>query len=75
MKINKDLTDATLMLSLISLVLVGTTEFSSAITKDLAMGVLGLLAIGMTVLRIIGARRESAAPQRSEDMPLDYEYE
>lgn len=75
MKINKDLIDATLMLSLISLVLVATTDFSNTITKDLTMGALGLLSVGMALLRILSARREAAAQRNSEEMPLDYKYE
>lgn len=74
MKINKDLTDATLMLSLISLVLVGTTEFSEIVVKDITMGAIGLLAFGMIVLRIIDARRKPETVHHSEEA-LDYEYE
>lgn len=74
MKINKDLADATLMLALISLVLVGTTEFSEALVKDMLLGVLGLLALGMIVLRIIDARRKPEADAHSSGT-LDYEYE
>lgn len=74
MKINKDLTDATLMLSLISLVLVGTTEFSEIVVKDITMGAIGLLAFGMIVLRIIDARRKPETVHHSEEV-LDYEYE
>ena len=34
MKINKDLVDAVMMVSFIILVLIGTTDFENAITKD-----------------------------------------
>lgn len=74
MKINKDLTDATLMLALISLVLVGTTEFSDQVVKDITMAAIGLLAFGMIVLRIIDARRKPDTRPDSE-RALDYEYE
>lgn len=74
MKINKDLIDATLMLALISLVLVGTTEFSDALMKDITLGGIGLLAFGMIVLRIIDARRKPDTSHGSEGA-LDYEYE
>ena len=74
MKINKDLADATLMLALISLVLVGTTEFSQALVKDITLGALGLLALGMIVLRIIDARGKPEDGSHSAGT-LDYEYE
>lgn len=38
MKINKDLVDAVMMVSFIILVLIGTTDFENAITKDVTMG-------------------------------------
>ena len=41
MKINKDLVDAVMMVSFIILVLIGTTDFENAITKDVTMGALG----------------------------------
>lgn len=57
MKINKDLVDAIMMVSLIILVLIGTTDFDSAVTKNVTMGALGLLSIVMIVLRIVYARQ------------------
>lgn len=69
MKINKDLVDATLMLSFIILVLVGTTEISSAITKDLIMGVLGIICVIMVVLR--GIQLRHAAHENTEE---EYNY-
>lgn len=62
MKINKDLVDAIMMLSFIGLVLVGTTDFSSATVKQACMGALGLVAIVMIVLRVIDLRRPARQP-------------
>lgn len=61
MKINKDLVDATMMLSFIILVLVGTTDFSNMLIKEITMGGLALLSIAMIVLRIIGMRQEASS--------------
>ena len=47
MKINKDLVDATMMLSFIILVLIGTTDFSNLLLKEITMGGLGLLSAAM----------------------------
>lgn len=69
MKINKDLVDATMMLSFISLVLIGTTDFKEMFVKEIMMGSVGLLALVMIVLRIIALRKES------KPAPVDYEYE
>lgn len=69
MKINKDLVDATLMLSFIILVLVGTTEISSAVIKDVTMGVLGVICIIMVVLR--GIQLRQAAHENTEE---EYNY-
>ena len=43
MKINKDLVDATMMLSFIILVLIGTSDFSDLLLKKITMGGLALL--------------------------------
>ncbi len=59
MKINKDLIDAMLMLSVIGLVLVGTSEFSDETAKNIAMITLGITSITTLVLRFIGGVRES----------------
>lgn len=69
MKINKDLVDATMMLSFISLVLIGTTDFEDMFVKDIMMGSVGLLAIVTIVFRILAARKEV------KSVPVDYEYE
>lgn len=69
MKINKDLVDATMMLSFISLVLIGTTDFKDMLVKDVMMGSVGLLAVVMIVLRITLVRK------KSKPAPVDYEYE
>lgn len=62
MKINKDLVDAVMMLSFIGLVLVGTSDFSSETVKHASLGGLGLVAIAMIVLRIIGLRQPPQEP-------------
>lgn len=59
MKINKDLVDATMMLSFIILVLIGTTDFSDMLVKKVTMGIIALLSILMVVLRIINIRQEA----------------
>lgn len=66
MKINKDLVDAIMMVSLIILVLIGTTDFDSAVTKNVTMGALGLLSIVMIVLRIVYARQVAKEPREYE---------
>lgn len=58
MKINKDLTDAVMMLSFIVLVLVGTTTFSDEVAKNVTMGVLGIITVVMGILRVLGSRHE-----------------
>ncbi|MDR2921179.1 MAG: hypothetical protein LBV72_17675 [Tannerella sp.] len=58
MKINKDLAEALLMLSLIILVLVSTTDFDNPSTKTMIMASLGVSAGIMGVFRILGARQE-----------------
>lgn len=62
MKINKDLVDAIMMLSFISLVLVGTTDPSNPVTWTLIMGGLGLVCIVMVVLRVIEMRQAAKRP-------------
>lgn len=66
MKINKDLTDAVMMLSFIGLVLLGTSDFSQEAVKHAFLGGLGLVAIVMVVLRIIALRQESDEPSFPE---------
>lgn len=63
MKINKDLVDAVMMLSFIILVLVGTTDFSDMVVKDITMGVLAVVTIIMVVLRGIQIRYASKHPE------------
>ncbi|MDD4591803.1 MAG: hypothetical protein PHG06_15455 [Parabacteroides sp.] len=53
MKINKDLVDAVMMVSFISLVLIGTTDFNSAKTKTITMVVVAAIVISMVILRIL----------------------
>lgn len=59
MKINKDLVDATMMLSFIILVLIGTSDFSDLLLKKITMGGLALLSVAMVTLRIIYMRQET----------------
>lgn len=66
MKINKDLVDAVMMISFITLVLVGTTDFDSAITKDITMGALGLVTVCMAVLRAVQMKQEAKEPKEEE---------
>ena len=47
MKINKDLVDATMMLSFIILVLIGTSDFSNMLLKEITMGSLAVLSVAM----------------------------
>lgn len=56
MAISKDLVEAIMMLAFITLVLVGTSDFDSETTKEVIMGVLGLITVGMGTLRAIQAR-------------------
>ena len=66
MKINKDLVDATMMLSFIILVLIGTTDFSDMLLKEITMGGLALLSVAMVTLRIIYMRQEAKCPKNEE---------
>mgnify|MGYP003256801759 CR=1 FL=1 len=68
MKINKDLVDATMMLSFIILVLIGTTDFENVVAKDVTMGILGLITVIMVVLRGIQMRIDAKQPKE------EYEY-
>lgn len=63
MKINKDLADATMMLSFISLVLVGTSEFQDLLTKEIIMGGLGVICIVAVVFRVIEMRQATKTSQ------------
>ena len=66
MKINKDLVDATMMLSFIILVLIGTTDFSDMLLKEITMGGLALLSVAMVTLRIIYMRQEANSQKNEE---------
>lgn len=57
MKINKDLVESLLMVSFISLVLIGTTDFDNPATKNIVMGITGVLTVVMAVLRIKAGRQ------------------
>lgn len=58
MKINKDLAEAILMLALIILVLVATSDFENAGLKTMTMSILGVLAVIMGIFRVLGGRQE-----------------
>ena len=66
MKINKDLVDATMMLSFIILVL---SDFSNMLLKEITMGSLAVLSVAMIALRFIHMRQEANSPKDEE-----YEY-
>lgn len=68
MKINKDLTDAIMMLSFIILVLVGTSDFENHTTRDLLMGGLGFVTVSMVILRFIESRQKG----KPEDTEQEY---
>lgn len=63
MKVNKDLADATMMVSFIVLVLVGTTTYDSEMTKNIIMGALAVLCVVMGVLRYLGSKNETHKPE------------
>ena len=58
MKINKDLVEASLMLSLIAMVLTGASEFNDATKKTVIMTGLVVLSVILVVLRILSARNQ-----------------
>ncbi len=66
MKINKDLVDAVMMISFISLVLVGTSDFDSEMSKICTMGGLALVTVGMVVLRVLHAKQAAREPKEEE---------
>lgn len=59
MKINKDLTDAVMMVSFIILVLVGTSDFDNETTKYIIMASLSAIVIIMGALRIYGSSHDN----------------
>ncbi|MDR3141740.1 MAG: hypothetical protein LBU37_08460 [Tannerellaceae bacterium] len=66
MRINKDLVDAVMMLSFISLVLIGTTDFEIESQKNLVMGILGGITVLMIILRVIRGRLHQEETQDRE---------
>ena len=80
MKINKDLVDATMMLSFIILVLIGTSDFSNMLLKEITMGSLAVLSVAMIALRFIHMRQEANSPkdeelrQAAKEPKEEYEY-
>ncbi len=59
MKINKDLADATMMLTFISDVLVGTSEFENESLKYIIMGILSFILISAGVLRFLASTQKT----------------
>ncbi len=57
MKINRDLADATMMLSFISLVLIGTSDFADKGIQYAIMGGIAFISIAAVLLRIVDARK------------------
>lgn len=68
MKLNKDLLDALMMLGLICIVLIGTTEFDNETLKTISLVVLAVVNLGLAALRI-------KAPQQSNDEEQNYQSE
>lgn len=58
MGINKDLVEAILMISFICLVLTSTSDFQNMETKNIVMGVLGILTVIMAGLRYKAGQEE-----------------
>lgn len=67
MKINKDLTEACLMLGFICLVLIGTTEFENQTTKEILIGALTAASLLFTWLRIKAGKEQEKEPDRFSD--------
>ena len=67
MNINKDLVDAVMMLSFITLVLVGTTDFDATVVKDYIMAGLSLVFITSVVLRGLQMRYDAKHPAEEYD--------
>ncbi|MBN2660251.1 MAG: hypothetical protein JXR54_03150 [Tannerellaceae bacterium] len=65
MKINKDLTDAVMMLSFIALVLIGTSEFENDFSKNIVMVAMGFVSVASVVLRIVSGRQNSGNNEHS----------
>jgi len=65
MKINKDLTDAVMMLSFIALVLIGTSEFENDFSKNIIMVAMGFVSVISVVLRIVSGRQSSGNNEHS----------
>lgn len=68
MKLNKDLLDALMMLGLICIVLIGTTEFDNETLKTISLVVLAVVNLGLAALRM-------KAPQQSNDEEQNYQSE
>ena len=61
MKINKDLVDATMMLSFIILVLIGTSDFSNMLLKEITMGGLDRKSTRLNSSHVALSRMPSSA--------------
>ncbi|MDR2137946.1 MAG: hypothetical protein LBP50_00075 [Tannerella sp.] len=56
-KINKDLVDASLMLSIISLILTSVSEFSSPVHKNAIIIVLAVAVVALVICRVLAGRQ------------------
>lgn len=68
MKINKDLVDVILMVSTISIGLIGLSDFSNELVKFVLMGACGALIASMITLRIIKARQDRKLSEKLDDI-------
>lgn len=57
MKISTDLIDALLMLSVIILVLIGTTPFDNPTNKTILMSAFSVIAVAAAIMRVIKIKK------------------
>lgn len=60
MGINKDLVEAILMISFICLVLISTSDFQNIETKNIVLGMTGILTVIMAGLRYKAGHQEES---------------
>lgn len=63
MKISTDLIDALLMLSVIILVLIGTTPFDNPTNKTILMSAFSVIAVVAAIMRVIKIKKEQNTTQ------------
>jgi uncharacterized membrane protein len=56
-KVNKDLVDASLMLSAISLVLTGASTFSNSTHKTVIISILTVIIVALVICRVLAGRK------------------